>query len=80
MFAGNLDQPFSPATSISWGGDLDHMTPTLSHTPIPGLSPDTHTGLFDQPFVPQDLWQMPMNLEWDWPDAAALGWDPAMAL
>lgn len=21
---------------------------------------------FQQPFVPQDLWQMPMTLEWDW--------------
>lgn len=21
---------------------------------------------FNQPFVPQDLWQMPMTLEWDW--------------
>lgn len=23
---------------------------------------------FQQPFVPQDLWQMPMSLEWDWAD------------
>jgi len=23
---------------------------------------------FQQPFVPQDLWQMPMTLEWDWAD------------
>ena len=23
---------------------------------------------FDQPFVPQDLWQMPMTFEWDWSD------------
>jgi hypothetical protein len=22
--------------------------------------------IFQQPFVPQDLWQMPMTLEWDW--------------
>jgi hypothetical protein len=21
---------------------------------------------FSQPFVPQDLWQMPMTLKWDW--------------
>ncbi|KAL1865089.1 hypothetical protein Plec18167_009558 [Paecilomyces lecythidis] len=25
---------------------------------------------FQQPFVPQDLWQMPMTLEWDWADMA----------
>ncbi|KAK2737248.1 hypothetical protein FQN57_000415 [Myotisia sp. PD_48] len=23
---------------------------------------------FQEPFVPQDLWQMPMTLEWDWAD------------
>lgn len=23
---------------------------------------------FQQPFLPQDLWQMPMTLEWDWAD------------
>ncbi len=26
---------------------------------------------FQHPFVPQDLWQMPMTLEWDWADMAA---------
>ena len=26
------------------------------------------SGSFQQPFVPQDLWQMPMTLEWDWAD------------
>ncbi|CAI7584474.1 unnamed protein product [Penicillium pancosmium] len=25
-------------------------------------------GSFQQPFVPQDLWQMPMTIEWDWAD------------
>jgi hypothetical protein len=27
-----------------------------------------NVGSFEQPFVPQDLWQMPMTLEWDWAD------------
>lgn len=27
---------------------------------------------FQQPFVPQDLWQMPMTLEWDWADLTAV--------
>jgi hypothetical protein len=29
-------------------------------TASPGITP------FQQPFVPQDLWQMPMTIEWDW--------------
>lgn len=28
---------------------------------------------FQQPFVPQDLWQMPMTLEWDWAEGLGLG-------
>ncbi|GME54019.1 hypothetical protein GTA08_BOTSDO03406 [Neofusicoccum parvum] len=28
---------------------------------------------FSQPFVPQDLWQMPMTLEWDWADMTGYG-------
>ncbi|KAK3640143.1 hypothetical protein LTR56_005555 [Elasticomyces elasticus] len=31
------------------------------------------TGSFQQPFVPQDLWQMPMTLEWDWAEGLGLG-------
>jgi hypothetical protein len=30
-------------------------------------------GSFSQPFVPQDLWQMPMTLEWDWADMNGYG-------
>lgn len=33
---------------------------------MPGVS--GVAGSFQQPFVPQDLWQMPMTLEWDWAD------------
>lgn len=31
-------------------------------------------GSFQQPFVPQDLWQMPMTLEWDWADMTSLAY------
>ncbi|KAA8647265.1 transcription factor atrR [Aspergillus tanneri] len=34
-------------------------------------SPDTPMAAFQQPFVPQDLWQMPMTIEWDWADMSA---------
>ncbi|KAL9004353.1 MAG: hypothetical protein Q9188_002825 [Gyalolechia gomerana] len=30
-------------------------------------------GSFQQPFVPQDLWQMPQTLEWDWADMNNMG-------
>ena len=28
---------------------------------------------FGHPFVPQDLWQMPMTLDWDWADMTGMG-------
>lgn len=43
------------------GHDLQTQYPT-------GGSPAFSVGSFQQPFVPQDLWQMPMTLEWDWAD------------
>ena len=36
-------------------------------------SPPLYVGSFQQPFVPQDLWQMPMTLEWDWADIVGNG-------
>ena len=38
-----------------------------------GMSSPLNMGSFQQPFVPQDLWQMPMTLEWDWADMAGNG-------
>ncbi|KFY20785.1 hypothetical protein V493_07622, partial [Pseudogymnoascus sp. VKM F-4281 (FW-2241)] len=37
------------------------LTSADPHSPINPQS-------FQQPFVPPDLWQMPMTLEWDWAD------------
>ncbi|KAL9585687.1 MAG: hypothetical protein Q9212_001383 [Teloschistes hypoglaucus] len=31
-------------------------------------------GSFQQPFVPQDFWQMPQTLEWDWADMSNVGY------
>ena len=42
----------------------------------PDLNPNLGAGAmgsFQQPFVPQDLWQMPMTLEWDWAEGLGLG-------
>ncbi|EME88371.1 uncharacterized protein MYCFIDRAFT_149027 [Pseudocercospora fijiensis CIRAD86] len=46
---------------------------------MPAFDPSTSgvvnsaAGAFQQPFVPQDLWQMPMTLEWDWAEGLGLG-------
>lgn len=36
--------------------------------PDQAFRPTSPMGPFQQPFVPQDLWQMPMTIEWDWAD------------
>ncbi|OOQ83053.1 fungal specific transcription factor domain protein [Penicillium brasilianum] len=36
--------------------------------PDQAYRPTSPMGPFQQPFVPQDLWQMPMTIEWDWAD------------
>ena len=44
----------------------------MNHSPFAGDSIlDGNT--FQYPFVPQDLWQMPMTLEWDWADMTGYG-------
>jgi hypothetical protein len=61
------DPPFSDGS--------EYMTPNAGMTPFAdqgysngqGRSP-LNINNFQQPFVPQDLWQMPMTLEWDWAD------------
>jgi hypothetical protein len=44
-------------------------TPSASSAIGNGFPGDMNMGnMFSGPFVPQDLWQMPMTLEWDWAD------------
>ncbi|KAL2417669.1 ABC-transporter-regulating transcription factor [Exophiala dermatitidis] len=44
-------------------------SPDLGQQTMPSatMSP-LNVGSFQHPFVPQDLWQMPMTFEWDWAD------------
>ena len=56
----------------------DMMMPGINSGYTPGAVPSTMSpgiaSAFQQPFVPQDLWQMPMTFEWDiWSDLNAQG-------
>ncbi|KAL3488492.1 fungal-specific transcription factor domain-containing protein [Aspergillus germanicus] len=59
-----------PLDSLNFGGQ-----PPLSTAGDINITPS-----FQQPFVPQDLWQMPMTIEWDWADMSTnfpvFGGDP----
>ncbi|KAJ5703428.1 transcriptional regulator family: Fungal Specific TF [Penicillium malachiteum] len=54
----------------------DMLSPNQLNVPFgdqPGYGPTSQNigGPFQQPFVPQDLWQMPMTIEWDWADMSS---------
>ena len=69
----------SSPTSVSWQQDIPDFRNGSDYSMTPFAdgqgymnTNDINTSLdlntFQQPFVPQDLWQMPMTLEWDWAD------------
>ena len=76
--------PPNGASPNSWQPDFGNGTEYLSPnqngngmTPFSDIQGYTNgnegnsplnQNIFQRPFVPQDLWQMPMTLEWDWAD------------
>ena len=72
----NLANPELNLPSGDYSSDFSDIlqangfNPTFGDGPLPanGLASPVNLGSFQQPFVPQDLWQMPMTLEWDWAD------------
>jgi len=77
---GEFGTTFSPSNPMSWLNEINPnpaqgfpISPSPSHNPLP---PPISSSSFQQPFVPQDLWQMPMTFEWDWADASAnMAWN-----
>lgn len=80
-------QDFLPSDSTSFQAPpgISDFNPSFSPPNVPGMDLNapfpvsnadgvpSGAGAFQQPFVPQDLWQMPMTLEWDWAEGLGLG-------
>jgi hypothetical protein len=64
----DMPQLYTQDNSIQWLNDMEQ--PSMASTNLDNLSsfPMVSANSFEQPFVPQDLWQMPMTFEWDWAD------------
>lgn len=60
-------QPFD--SNLGMGGSAGDFPMPQNHNNARATGPDS----YQQPFVPQDLWQMPMTLEWDWADMNLMG-------
>lgn len=55
-----------PGAGLPFPDMSQYLSGADPHSPINPQS-------FQQPFVPPDLWQMPMRLEWDWADLTGGG-------
>ena len=74
---------FSTTSGPEFASVLSNAGITPNFQGSEGMTQQHFTGLtgplfdsdsFQQPFVPQDLWQMPMTLEWDWADMTSIGY------
>jgi hypothetical protein len=65
-YDANLSDMMTPPSVIGNGYMEGQENPSNLASPF-------NAGSFQQPFVPQDLWQMPMTLEWDWADMTSGG-------
>jgi hypothetical protein len=67
------DLPSNIHTMPGLGQEFPDMLSPEQFGNVPFSDPGSYDaspniGSFQQPFVPQDLWQMPMTIEWDWAD------------
>ena len=75
----NNGAPFTPGFDADFADILNSqngMDPTIAngHHMLNNMGSPLNLGSFQQPFVPHDLWQMPMTLEWDWADMSNTGY------
>ena len=57
---------FPGMSGLAHNTDLDDAALRESLTGLDPTLLSTENASFQQPFVPQDLWSMPMTFEWDW--------------
>ena len=65
-----FNQDFSDILSTEAMGQSPGFTAPGTAFSNPEATAPIDMSAFQQPFVPQDLWQMPMTLEWDWAEMA----------
>lgn len=65
-----FSQDFSDILSVDAMGQSPGLTAPGTSFPNPEATAPMDMSAFNPPFVPQDLWQMPMTLEWDWAEMA----------
>jgi len=67
-FPDNFNTPNMGDPMVDFGMPTAYTSPASNNGNANGFGAS-----FQQPFVPQDLWQMPMTLEWDWAEGLGMG-------
>jgi len=67
QFAPGFETEFADMLQMNMNTSIGQELPNTFASPL-------NLGSFQKPFVPQDLWQMPMTLEWDWADITNSGY------
>ena len=70
----------TPSSNPNGGGAVDDSNlniQDMNQFPTDNPSSALNLGAFQQPFVPQDMWNMPMTLEWDWSEMNTDGFGAA---
>lgn len=70
LFAETPHNNLSNTASVSDDSGLSLLNGQPGNGIDPSILSDTNS--FQQPFVPQDLWSIPMTFEWDWSDLGKL--------
>ena len=68
-FPDNFNTPNMGDPMVDFGMPNAYTSPASNN----GNNANGFGASFQQPFVPQDLWQMPMTLEWDWAEGLGIG-------
>ena len=72
-------QSLQNAFTANDGSSPNFSSPDMTQFSFENPNGPINTSSFQQPFVPQALWQMPMTLEWDWAEMPPInGFDGSM--
>ncbi|KAL8971714.1 MAG: hypothetical protein Q9183_000925 [Haloplaca sp. 2 TL-2023] len=73
--SGDIPAPLDFSSMMNTPSSMPPLFPGPDFNPTNAQGESSMSmGSFQQPFVPQDLWQIPQTLEWDWAEMGNIGY------